>query len=287
LVIGNFEGTLGGEKHGYSGYPAFSAPDELADELKNIGFNVLLLANNHVYDKGISGLKRTIEELDSRGFFVTGAWGDPSGSEDNAPLIIEVKGIKIGILNYSYGSNYSISEKIRAETHLNLIDDSSIIKDINYLQDNEADFLVASFHWGNEYQPAPSKRQRELADMCFKKGVDIVIGTHPHILQPIEVFESNGKIKMAAFSLGNFISFQRTTPRERSVILAVNIREADGRVAIRDISLAPIYVSVKNSGKDRVVQVIPAPANIESSVLDFLNVPKQKDDLGFYILHKN
>jgi poly-gamma-glutamate synthesis protein (capsule biosynthesis protein) len=122
--------------------------------------------------------------------------------------------------------------------------------------------------------------------MCFKEGVDIVIGTHPHILQPIEVFELNGNTKMAAFSLGNFVSFQRTTPRERSVILAVNIQDTDGRVSIRDISLFPIYVNVRNNGKNRVVQIIPAPINIESSVLDFLNVPKLKDDLGFYILHK-
>jgi len=287
LVIGNFETTLGGKKRGYSGYPTFSTPDELADELKKIGFNVLLLANNHIYDKGVAGLKRTIEELDSRGFSITGAWSVPIGDDDIVPLLIEIKGIRIGIFNYSYGNNFPINEKMRAESHLNVINDSSIKEDINYLKDNKADFIIATFHWGNEYQPQPSKRQRELANMCFQEGVDIIVGTHPHILQPIEVFELNGKKRMAAYSLGNFVSFQRTKPRERSLILAVNIQDSGSGITISDISIFPTYVNVMGGGKSRVVQIIPAPKNIESQVLDFLKVnPKQVNDVGFYVLFK-
>lgn len=284
LIIGNFEGTLGGKKRGYSGYPTFSAPDELADELKKIGFNVLLLANNHIYDKGVAGLKRTIEELDSRGFYITGAWSVPSGSEDIAPLLVETKGIRIGIFNYSYGSNFPVNEKMRTETHLNVIDDASIKNDIKYLKDREADFIIATFHWGDEYQPQPSKRQREIADMCFREGADIIVGTHPHILQPIEVFELDGKVKMAAYSLGNFVSFQRTKPRERSIILAVNIQDASHGISISDISVFPTYVNVSSGGKARVVQIIPAPKNIESQILDFLKAPKQVNDVGFYVI---
>ncbi|MCL1940737.1 MAG: CapA family protein, partial [Synergistaceae bacterium] len=181
LVIGNFETTLAGAKRGYSGYPTFNTPDGLADELKNTGFNVLLLANNHIYDKGVSGLKRTIEELDSRGFSTTGAWGAPSKSVDNSPLLIETKGIVFGIFNYTYGSNIPFDESKRAETHLNIIDEPSIRKDIRYLKNNGADFIIATFHWGNEYQPKPSKRQRDVAAVCFEEGADIIVGTHPHI----------------------------------------------------------------------------------------------------------
>jgi len=285
LVIGNLETTFAGEKRGYSGYPAFSTPDELADQLRVIGFNVLLLANNHIYDKGVSGLTRTIEELDSRGFFHTGAWSITDGSENISPLLIEIKGVKVGIFNYSYGSNVPINKKMQASSHLNIIDESSIRDDIKYLRDNGADFIIAAFHWGNEYQPQPSKRQRELAKMCFEEGVDIIIGTHPHVLQPIDIFELNGKVRMAAYSLGNFVSYQRTRPRERSVILAVNISSADSGVTISDISVAPIYVQVIGRGKSRVVQVVPASGETEESILEFLNVPAQEDSNGFYFLY--
>jgi poly-gamma-glutamate synthesis protein (capsule biosynthesis protein) len=156
------------------------------------------------------------------------------------------------------------------------------------LKYNGADFIIATFHWGNEYQPQPTKRQRELAGICFDEGTDIIVGTHPHIVQPIEISESNGKVKMAAYSLGNFVSFQRTVPRERSVILAVNISKADsGDLTINSISALPIYVKVTGSGKTRVVQIVPAADKIESSILDFLKAPTQKDKLGFYILYKN
>jgi len=288
LVIGNFETTLAGKGRKFSGYPAFNTPDELADELKDIGIDVLLLANNHIYDKRASGLKRTIEELESRGFLLTGAWNAPSGDEGNVPLLTEVKGSRIGIFNYTYGSNIPIDEKMSSETHLNVIDELSIKKDIKYLKDNKADFIIAAFHWGAEYQPKPSKRQRELAKVCFDEGVDIIVGTHPHILQPIEVLELNGKVKMAAYSLGNFVSFQRTHPRERSVILAVNIsKDADSGMTINDISILPIYVNVIGKGKSRIVQVVPAPQNIESSVLGFLKAENQKDERGFYFIYKN
>jgi poly-gamma-glutamate synthesis protein (capsule biosynthesis protein) len=287
LVVGNFETTLAGAERGFTGYPAFSTPDALLDDLKDIGFNVLLLANNHIYDKGVTGLKRTIEEIDSRGLYYTGAWSAPEEYGENVPLLIEIKGIKIGIFNYSYGSNFPIDESKRLTTHLNIISNPSINNDIKYLKDKGANFIIAAFHWGNEYQPQPSKQQRELANICFDEGTDIVVGTHPHILQPIEVFSSKEKVRMAAYSLGNFVSFQRTQPRERSVILAVNISGTDtGIVTIKDISIVPIYVQVTGSGKSRTVQIIPAPERIESLILDFLKVTKQKDNFGFYTLYK-
>jgi poly-gamma-glutamate synthesis protein (capsule biosynthesis protein) len=286
LVIGNFETTLAGRQRRFTGYPTFNTPDELADELQKVGFNVLLLANNHIYDKGTSGLIRTIEELESRGFSLTGAFRTPSEQGDHTPLLFDIKGIKIGIFNYSYGSNVPINDNMRATTHLNVINESSIRDDIKYLKDNRSDLIIATFHWGNEYQPQPSKRQREIAELCFSEGADMVVGTHPHILQPIEVFELNGRVIMAAYSLGNFVSFQRTLPRERSLILAVNVsKTASGDVSISNISAAPTYVQVKGSGKTRIVQVIPAPEKIENAVLDFLKIPKQNKNRGFYCIY--
>ncbi|MCL1941835.1 MAG: CapA family protein [Synergistaceae bacterium] len=286
LVIGNLETSLGGGER-YSGYPpAFNTPDELADELKEIGFNVLLLANNHIYDQGAAGLKRTTEELDSRGFFHTGAWGAPSGSEDNAPLLIELKGIKIGIFNYASGSNVGITEAMRAETHLNIVNESSIKKDIEYLRENGADFIIATFHWGVEYEQEPTIRQRNLSEFCLKEGADMVMGAHPHVLQPIEIFESGGKVRMTAYSLGNFVCYQTTVPRERSVILAVTISDAGGGagVAIRDISIFPIYFQITGN---QALQVVPASEKpeAENSVIEFLDVSGAKDPLGFYILY--
>lgn len=280
ILIGNFETTLPGKN--YSGYPMFGAPDSLADALSEAGFDVLLLANNHIYDKGISGLVRTIDTLEEKGFITTGAWKIPESS----PLKIEVNGIKLGIINYSYGSNVPITEKISSLSHLNIINEDSIRKDIEFLKNSGAQFIIATFHWGNEYQPKPSPHQRKIAEVCFDAGADAVIGTHPHILQPIKFFERDGRNLVAAYSLGNFVSFQRTLPRERSVILALEISVNDGKPILEKVEVTPTWVEVLGRGKKRLVQIIKAKPKIEKEILSFLGIRGEKGADGFFEIEK-
>ncbi len=253
LVIGNFETVLGGARPGFSGYPHFNTPDSLATALHDVGFTTLLLANNHIYDHGIQAAKRTVEVLQANNLAVTGLTRVcPS------PLLIEVKGVRLGIFNYTYGSNSPINYHDSASISLNIIDKNRISDDIAQLRRQGADYIVATFHWGEEYSTEPSPAQRDIASYCLELGVDAIIGTHPHVLQPIEVQSAGNKNCVIAWSLGNFISSQRTLPRERAVILALDILPGSdgGGAYLHRASVAPTWVELSHPCK--VARVLPA-----------------------------
>jgi len=251
LVIGNFETVLGGVKLGFSGYPRFNSPDSLATALRDVGFTTLLLANNHIYDHGIQAAKRTVDVLQTNNLAVTGLTGVcPS------PLLIEVQGVRLGFFNYTYGSNAPVNYHNTASISLNIIDKARIVEDITSLRRQGADYIVATFHWGEEYTTEPSLAQRDIANFCLELGVDAIIGTHPHVLQPIEVQRVGNKDCVIAWSLGNFISSQRTLPRERSAILALDILPATGGAYLHRVSVAPTWVDLSRPRK--VARVLPA-----------------------------
>ena len=244
LVIGNFETVLGG-------YPRFNSPDSLATALHDVGFTTLLLANNHIFDHGIRSAKRTVEVLQANNLRVTGLTGVcPS------PLLIEVKGVRIGIFNYTYGSNSPVNYHATASVSLNIIDKNRISEDIAQLRKQGADYIVATFHWGEEYSTEPSSFQRNIAHYCLDLGVDAIIGTHPHVLQPIEVQRVGNKNCVIAWSLGNFISSQRTLPRERSIIFALDILPGTDGVILHRVSVAPTWVDLSRPCKS--AKVLPA-----------------------------
>ena len=251
LVIGNFETVLGGAKLGFSGYPRFNSPDSLAAALRDVGFTTLFLANNHIYDHGIQAAKRTVDVLQTNNLSVTGLTG-----VCHSPLLIDVKGVRIGFFNYTYGSNAPVKYHNTASTSLNIIDKCRIVEDITSLRRQGADYIVATFHWGEEYTTEPSRAQRDIANYCLELGVDAIIGTHPHVLQPIEVQRAGNKDCVIAWSLGNFISSQRTLPRERSAILALDILPATGGAYLHRVSVAPTWVDLSRPRK--VARVLPA-----------------------------
>jgi poly-gamma-glutamate synthesis protein (capsule biosynthesis protein) len=229
LTFANLELTLPGK--GYSGYPQFGAPDALAAEIKRAGVDVLVTANNHSVDKGRKGIERTIRVLDSLGFSHTGTFRDSADRSGMYPLLVEKNGFRLALLNYSYGTN---GIPVPKPTIVNLIDTTQIRIDLLAARGLHPDKVIVFFHWGNEYQRSPSSDQKRLAAFCYSHGADIIIGAHPHVLQPMEWDRSADRF--TAWSLGNFVSGQRPRYRDGGAIgwlrLAKTTGDSAGRVRI-------------------------------------------------------
>ena len=183
ICIGNLETTFAGKDVGYSGYPTFNTPDSLAYELKDIGIDVLSTAGNHALDKGFDGLSRTIDILNDADIAHTGTY--KTQEEQNTILIKYVKGIKIAFVNFTYGTN-GIKIPSGKEFCVNLIDNDLIKEQLDLAKSQKPDIIIACMHWGNEYKTSPNDTQKELSTFLFQNGVDIILGTHPHVLEPME-----------------------------------------------------------------------------------------------------
>jgi len=206
IVVGNFEVTLGGPP--YAGYPSFSAPDALPVAVKNAGINYLGFANNHVYDNGKRGFERTIRILDSLGFKRTGAFINEEDKAKHHPMIIEKDGLRIALFNYTYGVNGNM---VQAPNILNIYNKDMILNDLKKSESENFDARIIYFHWGIEYKRVQQPSQTELADFCFENGADIIIGAHPHVIEPMEFKtftkkDGTKKQVLVAYSLGNFVS---------------------------------------------------------------------------------
>ncbi len=299
LLVGNFETVLAGPRRPYTGYPSFNTPDSLADALRKAGFDVLLLANNHILDLGAQAALRTKQVLTDKGFAVTGL--GPGQAGHTPPLLCEVNGLRLGILNYTYGSNRPVTPALEREIALNGMDLLLITWDVLALRAAGAQYIVAAMHWGIEYRPEPSPAQRAVAAHCLALGVDAIIGAHPHILQPVELHAGYGKPQLVAWSLGNFISAQRTVPRERAMILALDLTCSPGGVPrLRRVSLSPTWVELSPARKRaRILPTAPgllpddASEEIRTTVrrvhadcLNFLGVLPVPDARGFYTIYE-
>jgi len=223
LNIVNLETTLAGAP--YSGYPQFCAPDEFALALKDAGFNFFLLANNHIADKGTKGTVSTIEKLQNWQISSAGAYLNEQDRQDRCPAIVEIKGTKIALLNYTYETNGLTVNKPVFINDLN--DTTQILQDLKIAKNQQADIIIAFLHWGIEYQQTPSIKQKEQAMFLFKNGTDIIVGSHPHVVQPVEYFAydqaDTTKKKLIYWSLGNFISNQRKENTDGGILASFTI----------------------------------------------------------------
>ncbi|MDD2568796.1 MAG: CapA family protein [Clostridia bacterium] len=206
LVCINQETPLGGTKLGLSSYPAFNSPQELGDFLHSVGFNLISHANNHILDKGSKGMRATLEYWQQySNVAVAGAYLNEEAAESTH--ILEKQGVKVAFLAYTYGTN-GISLPRDSEMEVALIDKDKIAYDVAKAR-VAADVVIVCMHWGNEYQTEPTAEQRELAQYLADLGVDIVVGSHPHVIQEMAVLTGvNGKQTLVVYSLGNFISSQ-------------------------------------------------------------------------------
>lgn len=218
IAFANLEVTLAGPP--YKGYPQFSAPDELAKGLKDTGFDVLVTANNHCVDRGRKGLERTIDVLDTLGIPHTGTFKDAAAREVQYPLIVEKKGFRFSLLNYTYGTN---GIPVTTPNIVNLIDTLQIRKDLFKAKLQQTDAVIVFMHWGAEYQDAPNRAQKELAQFCFNNGATLVVGAHPHVLQPMQW--NKEKNQLVAYSLGNFVSGQQSRYRDGGAMLWVEFEK--------------------------------------------------------------
>ena len=205
-VVGNLEVTFSGKP--YKGYPRFSSPRQLAFDIKKSGIDYLVTANNHINDYGVKGFRKTLRELDSARIIHTGTFNNKADKVKRQPMIIEKNGFKIALLSYTYevnGKTYSSSILI------NEIDEKQIKIDLQDIKKSDFDAIIVFFHWGKEYERKSNAEQKKLADLCFENGVNVVIGSHPHVIQEMSKYrfkEKSGKEKdvLVAYSLGNFVS---------------------------------------------------------------------------------
>jgi poly-gamma-glutamate synthesis protein (capsule biosynthesis protein) len=253
IAVANLEVTLAGPP--YKGYPRFSSPDALLDGLMDAGFNVVVNANNHALDRGSEGLERTQEVTGRKGMILTGSFISSGHREQTYPLILEKNDIMLAILNYTYGTN-----GLQADTPyiVNYIDTFMIQRDIEKVKLVEPDFVIATLHWGKEYQRQEDALQRELAGFLFRQGVDVIIGSHPHVVQPIKYTQSDtGFHHLVVYSLGNFVSNQRDQYRDGGIIFGLELEKTD-RTRTARFDYLPVWVHKPVRGDKRKFQLIPA-----------------------------
>lgn len=203
IAVGNLEVTLGGAP--YRGYPAFSAPDEFLFAIRDAGFDVLMTANNHCMDRGVAGLRRTIRMIDSLKIKRAGTYINKEDRIHNYPLLIEKKGFRIAFLNATYGTN---GIPVKEPWSVNFIDREQLRADIMKARLMKPDIIIAFMHWGQEYKTMPSPDEIELSKWLISLGVNHVIGSHPHVIQPMVLLGDSvsPQKNFVAFSLGNYIS---------------------------------------------------------------------------------
>ena len=198
LVIVNLETTLTRTDR-YTGYPCFRSPAALADALRDAGVDVAVLANNHCCDGGLRGVRTTVDALDERGIRHTGMFSDSTDYQTNNPLYLERNGIRIALVNYTYSTN---GLPVPRPALVNPLDTVRMAADLARIDRDSVDCIVACVHWGNEYERHPDAQQRRMAGFLRRHGVDLIVGSHPHVVQPFER-DSAG---VTLFSLGNFVS---------------------------------------------------------------------------------
>lgn len=219
FVVANLEVTLGGKP--YTGYPTFSSPKELAADCLQSGINVMVTANNHSCDRGYKGITQTLYQLDSLGIRHTGTFYDLMDRARRNLLVLEKEQLRVGILNYTYGTN---GLPIPNPTQVNLLDTLQIKRDLLSAHSQKLDKLIAVVHWGVEYATTPNQKQKEMADFLFRHGVDYIIGGHPHVLQPMELRGQDPyRQQFVLYSLGNFISNQRKRHTDGGLMLSLTL----------------------------------------------------------------
>ncbi len=226
-AVVNLETPLGGKS--YSGYPCFNSPDSYAVALKDAGFDMMLTANNHTLDRLDRGAHRTITVLDSLGVDHLGTYHDSKARSEALPLVKMIHGFNIGFLNYTYGTN---GIAVKGNLVVDYINRDKIKTDIAKLRDAKAEIIVTMVHWGEEYKLIQNSSQKSLADFLVDQGVDLIIGSHPHVIQPMEVrySEKYDKDVLIVYSLGNFISNMKTRDtRGGAIVNAKLVRDERGR----------------------------------------------------------
>ena len=247
-TIANLETTVG--KYGkmaYSGFPMFNAPESYLDAVKDSGVDFLTLANNHMLDRYFDGMTHTVDLVDQWGFDHGGAYRTPE--EQAAPVVVDVNGIKLGMLCYTQMTNgmERFCKTDPREYGIDYLNSKTFEADVRQLRDAGAEVVIAMPHWGQEYKRKPEANTVALAKKLVAAGVDVVLGSHPHMVQPVEyvtVETGDGETRtgLVAYSLGNFVSNMVVQYTDSGIILDFTIREKqDGGFEIVDVGVVPVF----------------------------------------------
>lgn len=247
LAFANFEVTLAGRP--YKGYPQFSSPPELAVACREAGIDCFLTANNHSADRGYDGVMGTIMRLDSLGISHTGTFRNEEERDTLNPLIICSKGISVAVLNYTYGTN---GIEVPGPVTINMLDTGIIGRDLEKTAGLDPDITVLFLHWGTEYNTIPSSQQEKIARQFLSMGADLVIGSHPHVLQKMIWTKEDSTEGLIVYSLGNFISNQRRPGTDGGTMVRILFERDNGSLRIKDAGycLTWVYIPVNNGKKE-------------------------------------
>ena len=256
IAVGNLEVTLAGSP--YKGYPQFSSPDSLAIEAEKAGFDILINANNHALDGGTKGFNRTLTVLDNLKIIHTGTFLNDSIRQRNYPLIVEKNDIRLGILNYTYGTN---GLTINPPSVINRIDTSQIRLDLQKAKLAKPDFIFVTIHWGIEYERDENMEQQKLAEFIIKKGADAVIGSHPHVIQPVKLYyperNDSNNFNIIVYSLGNFVSNQRARYKDGGIVFELSLKKTAGKTFVSDYNYLPTWVYREDKNGKSAFYILP------------------------------
>lgn len=252
-TIANLETTIG--KIGdlpYSGFPRFNTPPSFLDALKDAGVDFLTLANNHILDRGIEGMHSTAHWVRAGGFAFGGI--RPVPQEEERPVVVDVNGIRVGFLCYTDVVNIVDESETEAQAlergqrlGVNTLPHARFDADVDKLKAAGADAVIALPHWGLEYRREPEPATVALAKQMVAAGVDVVLGSHSHMVQPVRFVQAQGRdgavrTGLVAYSLGNFISNQSDRYTDGGIILDLTLRRgAEGEITVGDVALVPTY----------------------------------------------
>ncbi|GGE12309.1 capsule biosynthesis protein [Marinithermofilum abyssi] len=259
LTLGNLETTLAPAPP-YTGYPKFRSPAAYADALKHAGFDLLSTANNHAMDGGISGVRHTWQELSRRGIHPVGT---APKRQQQTPVIVDKSGIRFSFSAYTYGTN-GIPVPGNKKYLVNRIDFNHIQRDIRESKRKGADFIVVQFHFGKEYARTPSQEQKDIANKTLKAGADVVLGSHPHVLQPLQTINHNGKTKLIAYSLGNFISDQQKPYTNDGAVLYLDIVKKGKETRLNGVSFLPTFTYKYLKAGNKQFSILPLQGSKET-----------------------
>ncbi|MDO5785709.1 MAG: CapA family protein [Eubacteriales bacterium] len=283
-AVANLETTLCGERNGYAydGYPLFNCPDEIVDGVKNAGFDMLLTANNHCYDTKLVGFLRTLEIIRGKGLETLGTY---ASADETKWTIVEINGIKIGMLCYTWASgvtedgrpslngNQSI-EKAGLCNYFYTKNLPAFYSEVEqYLAEMEsagAEATILFIHWGQEYVLSANADQQAIAQKMCDLGIDVIIGGHPHVIQPVELLDSATDPEhktVCLYSTGNAVSNQRlgklnsikTAHTEDGILFSVTFEKySDGTVYLAEASAIPTWVNMHRNGNGKTeYNIIP------------------------------
>ena len=234
IVMGTMEtGIIEGE------YNEKNAPMEFARAVKNSGVNLVTISHNHSLDNGVNGLKETRENLEKIGFDVVG----DKIEDANAVCIKEVKNTKIAFLTYTcFMDEDAGKEELNC---VNMYSEEQVKSDIEYAKENEAEYICVMIHWGDAISSTVSKEQKEIADFLVENGVNLILGAHPSVVQPMEVRQNkDGENVFIAYSIGTYISTLSAEEARTELVLNIELRKSgkDGKVYLNKVDYTPIYM---------------------------------------------